>query len=257
MCVVALAWRAHPEWQFVAIGNRDELHARPALALARWEENAHILAGRDIQAGGTWLGLSDQPNGPGRFAVVTNIAGFGLPDPDKASRGDLIREYLENTGSSSEPNSRPLAEFNAFSLIAIEGDRAWLHANRPETIQKPLVPGLHGLSNGPVDNAWPKTGWLKNQLNEWMMGGSRDPDHLLALLQDENPPAAAGDFTPMPDLPRDPQTVPVFIRNSVYGTRCSTVVLVDAAGQGQILERSFDSNGDVTGEQSAAFVWQN
>ncbi|MEL6876047.1 MAG: NRDE family protein [Pseudomonadota bacterium] len=257
MCVVALAWRAHPDWKFIAIGNRDELHARPALPLARWEDNPHIIAGRDVQAGGTWLGVSDKPDHRSRFAVVTNVAGFGLPDPQKASRGDLIRDYLKNTGSLSEPNALPLTEFNPFSLITIEGGQAWVHANRPQTVQTPLTPGLHGLSNGPVDNAWPKTGWLKDQLNEWMTDGRRDPDHLLALLQDENPPAAASDFTPMPDLPRDPQTVPVFIRNSVYGTRCSTVVLVNAAGRGQILERSYDSNGEVTEEQSAAFAWQD
>lgn len=257
MCVVALAWRAHPDWKFIAIGNRDELHARPALALSRWEDNPHVIAGRDVQAGGTWLGISDPSDGPGRFAVVTNIAGFGLPDPEKASRGDLIREYLENIGSPSEPNALPLAEFNPFSLITIEGDQAWVHANRPETLQQRLDPGLHGLSNGPVDNAWPKTDLLKQQLNDWMTNGSHEPEHLLALLQDEAPPVAASDFTPTPDLPRDPQTVPVFIRNSVYGTRCSTVVLVDATGQGQILERSYDSSGDVIGEQSATFSWQD
>ncbi|MEM8917317.1 MAG: NRDE family protein [Pseudomonadota bacterium] len=257
MCVVALAWQAHPDWQFIAIGNRDELHARPALALARWEDSPHIIAGRDVQAGGTWLGISDPPDDPGRFAVVTNIAGFGLPDPEKASRGDLIRDYLENTGSPNEPNALPLAEFNPFSLITIEGNQAWVHANRPETLQQRLDPGLHGLSNGPVDNAWPKTGFLKRQLKDWMTDGNQDPDRLLTLLQDENAPAAASGFTPMPDLPRDPRTVPVFIRNAVYGTRCSTVVLVDGAGQGQILERSYDSNGDVTGDRSAAFVWQH
>lgn len=256
MCVVALAWRSHPDWQFVAIGNRDELHARPALPLARWEDASHVIAGQDIQAGGTWLGVSDETDHSGRFAVVTNIAGFGLPDPDKASRGDLIRNFLENTGTSSEPNALPLADFNPFSLITIEGEEAWVHANRPEPVRRRLAAGVHGLSNGPVDNAWPKTGWLKAQLDQWMTEGSRDPDQLLSLLRDESPPSAATEFTPMPDLPRDPQTVPVFICDSVYGTRCSTVVLVDAAGQGHILERSYDARGDVTGDQSVTFAWQ-
>ncbi|SIN68791.1 Uncharacterized conserved protein, contains NRDE domain [Parasphingorhabdus marina DSM 22363] len=256
MCVVALAWRAHPDWKFIAIGNRDELHARPALPLARWEDSAHVIAGRDVQAGGTWLGVSARPDRQSRFAVVTNIAGFGLPDPNRESRGDLIRNFLENGETTSQANTPPLDNFNPFSLITIEGDEARVRANRPELVQQTLTPGLHGLSNGPVDNAWPKTGWLKTQLELWMSVGSGDPDRLLSLLKDENPPAAASDFTPMPDLPRDPQTVPVFIRNPVYGTRCSTVVLVNAAGQGRIQERSYDAAGDVTGEQSVTFDWR-
>src|SRR3546814_7425922 len=91
MCVLAFAWRAHPHWPLIAAGNRDELHARPAQPLARWDRPDHLLAGRDLQSGGTWLGVSEQ----GRFAVVTNLRGYGAPEPGRASRGALVTDRSE------------------------------------------------------------------------------------------------------------------------------------------------------------------
>src|SRR4249919_1335275 len=90
MCVLAFAWHAHPRWPLVVAGNRDELHARPTIPLARWDRPSHLLAGRDLQSGGTWLGVSEQ----GRFAVVTNLRGYGVPQPDCASRGALVADAL-------------------------------------------------------------------------------------------------------------------------------------------------------------------
>ena len=101
MCVLAFAWNAHPRWRLVLAGNRDELHERPAAPLARWREPDHILAGRDLLAGGTWLGVSEQ----GRLAVVTNLRGFGPPAPDMASRGALVRDVLAGDGAHADPDA--------------------------------------------------------------------------------------------------------------------------------------------------------
>src|SRR6476620_11021966 len=108
MCVAAFAWRAHPRWPLVVLANRDELHAREAAPLAAWDDGSGIIAGRDLRSGGTWLGLSEA----GRLALVTNLRGYGLADPDKASRGGLVTGLL--TGAL-EPQSVDLTPYNPFN----------------------------------------------------------------------------------------------------------------------------------------------
>src|SRR5574338_934087 len=116
MCVLAFAWRAHPRWLLVAAGNRDELHARHAQPLARWDQPDHLLAGRDTQSGGTWLGVSEQ----GRFAVVTNLRGYGAPEPDRPSRGVLVTDLRSRKGLYADPRDAELSDFNPFNLIVAD-----------------------------------------------------------------------------------------------------------------------------------------
>ncbi|MBR0553883.1 NRDE family protein [Sphingomonadaceae bacterium LXI357] len=248
MCVLALAWRTHPEWRLVAVGNRDELHSREALALARWEDAPGVIAGRDVMGGGTWLGVEER----GRFAVVTNVRNPDGPDPAKLSRGALVTDMLTD-GSGAALTVRPEA-YNPFSLIAVDGGHAHLMTNRPEALVKPLAPGMHGLSNGVMDAPWPKTAKLERALAGWIEAGSGDTGALFDVLADETPPRGmvegedeAGE--------REPVASPIFIRNPVYGTRCSTVVTVDADGNGVIAERRFDGEGNATGETRIDFRW--
>jgi len=243
MCVLALAWRAHPRWRLVAAGNRDELHARPALPLARWAEPVGVIAGRDAVGGGTWLGVNEA----GRFVVVTNLRGFGAPDPGKASRGALVTDVL----AGKDAAAIDLAAFNPFNLIAIDGERPAYLTNRPEAARAALAPGMHGLSNGLRDEPWPKTRQLQAAVADWLAVDDADIAPLFDALRDERVPV--GDQAD--DDEREPVASPVFIRNPVYGTRCSTVVTVDADGNGLIAERRFDAAGDVTGEARLAFRW--
>ena len=120
MCVLALAWRAHPRWRLVLAGNRDEFHARPASPLARWTQPGHLLGGKDLQSGGTWLGVSEQ----GRAAVVTNLRGQGNPRPDRVSRGTLVTGVLSGEGSYADLSVTDLSRFNPFNLIAVAENRA-------------------------------------------------------------------------------------------------------------------------------------
>src|SRR5690606_4763458 len=115
MCVLAFAWCPHPRWRLVMAGNRDELHARPAQPLERWERPDHLLAGRDLQSGGTWLGVSEQEGG--RFAVVTNLRGHGPSEPGRASRGALVTGLLTGEGRYADPPDAALSDFNPFNLI--------------------------------------------------------------------------------------------------------------------------------------------
>src|SRR3546814_369095 len=126
MCVVALAWQVHPDWPLILIGNRDEFHDRPSAPLGPWDDGSGIVAGRDLQAGGTWMGLH-APSG--RVVVVTNVRGE-MPDPARESRGALVVDLLRGTGRFADPDEAELDRFNAFNLFAVDGT-ARLFTNRP------------------------------------------------------------------------------------------------------------------------------
>ena len=248
MCVAALAWQAHPAYHLVAIGNRDEYHVRPAAPLAHWPNG--IIAGQDRKSGGTWLGVS-----PGRFALVTNLRGYDLADPDKASRGALVSDQLTGSGRYSDPAKASLGDFNPFNLIVADGAEARFLSNRPGEIRTSLAHGIYGLSNGALDEPWPKTLQLKAALLDWLGRDGRNFAPLFAALASETLP----DIGLHPQTPSDvaleaPDTPP-FIRNSIYGTRCSTVVAIDRKGAGTITERRFDADAHPTGETSLSFSW--
>ena len=251
MCVLAFAWRAHPRWRLVAAGNRDELHGRPADPLARWTRPDHLIAGRDRQSGGTWMGVSEQ----GRFAVVTNLRGFGAPAPDRPSRGALVKDLLTGEGRFADPDRADFDSLNPFNLIFADDAEARFLSNRPETVRSRLAPGIYGLSNGALDEPWPKTMRLKAILLDWIVGGDAGPEALLDGLREESlPDVGIGSDVPS-DAPFEPAQSPIFIRHPVYGTRCSTVVAVDAQGRGTIVERRFDAAGQTVGETALEFSW--
>jgi uncharacterized protein with NRDE domain len=233
MCVAAIAWLAHPRWRLVAIGNRDEFHGRPTAPLAVWDDG--ILAGRDLEAGGTWLGA--HPGG--RFALVTNLRAEGYPRPSMASRGALVTNWL------LERPLGDLAAMNPFNLLVAGPDGAELLTNHPAPQRQPLTPGIHGLSNGSFADRWFKTLRLEAALAEWLVAGEDDTGPLFAAMADP---------TPSPDTP-DAEFSSVFIANPAYGTRCSSVVLVDGEGRGQIIERSFGADGKVTSDLALEFDW--
>lgn len=251
MCILALAWQAHPNWHLVVAGNRDELQARPAVPLARWKQPDHILAGRDLQSGGTWLGVSEQ----GRFAVVTNLRGYGGPEPGCASRGALVTDLLSGHGQYADPNQANLSDFNPFNAIVADRSQAHFLSNRPEAIRSKLGHGVYGLSNGALDEPWPKTMQLKAFLLEWIVAGAANPEVLFDGLQMESLPDFGLPPAKPSDAPQEPPLSPIFIRNPVYGTRCSTVVAIDIQGKGMVIERRFAPNGEPAGETALSFSW--
>ena len=246
MCVAALAWHAHPRWRLVAIGNRDEYHARPAAPLARWDDGSGIVAGRDIVGGGTWLGVSET----GRFALITNRRGFGDPDPVRRSRGELVSALL----TGGEPPAE-LQAYNPFNLFSVRNDTLEYLTNRPEALRTPLGHGIYGLSNGALDEPWPKTLALKAALTDWLNASGADLAPLFAILASEDRPALGLPADEASDIAIEPRDTPPFIRGPVYGTRCSTVVTVDREGRGRIVERRFDTNGTSTGDTALDFRW--
>lgn len=232
MCVVAMAWQAHPRWRLVVAGNRDEFHARASAPLAHWDDGSGIIAGRDLVSGGTWMGISEG----GRFAVVTNIRDADGPDPAKLSRGALVADWLEE---AALPDN--LGRFNPFNLIVTGADGVEHLANRPAASRQRLINGIHGLSNAIPNEHWPRKQRLMEQMAAWLQRAPEYPEQLLGLLRDE-------------DIP-DRDSHPVFIRSPVYGTRCSTVIAVDHDGEGQIIERRFNADGVSVGQSAHHFRW--
>ncbi len=238
MCVLAIAWRAHPRWRLVVAADRDEYHDRTAAPLARWPDAA-IIAGRDLRAGGTWLGVAEN----GRFAAVTNLRGFGGPDPALDSRGGLVADLLTGAGAGQRP-SEALMRYNPFHAAVVSADGSFLLSNRPDALVRPLPDGIHALSNGPVDTPWRKTTRLGQALREWLDDPRHLADDLFTALRDKRPPQGSDD---------DPAAI--FIADPVYGTRCSTLVTVDREGAGLIAERRYDRDARVSGETAVCFDW--
>ncbi|AQR63188.1 hypothetical protein BZG35_17190 [Brevundimonas sp. LM2] len=237
MCVLTFAWAIHPDWLLVAAGNRDELHARPSAPLARWTDGSGVIGGRDLQSGGMWLGVSETH---ARFAVVTNITGQGPPDPTRLSRGELVHGALvHRTPFAAHDADR----YNPFNLVVVAGDDARERTNRPAPLERRLAPGWHALSNGLLDAPWDRKERLTTAAQTWLAQAPTNPEGLFARLDDR-------------EDGRTPDASPIFLRNDLYGTRCSTVVAIDRSGAGRIWERRFDAAGAVTGETEIAFPWR-
>ncbi len=245
MCVIAFAWRTHPRWRLLLVGNRDEVHARATAPLARWAARPNVLAGRDLVAGGSWMGLAQG----GRVAVVTNVR-----DPHAAlagaSRGLLVTDYLDGTDTAAAHAERlaaAAASYRPFNLLLFDREAARFVSNRPPAAPVAIAPGVHGLSNAALDEPWPKVRRCVHVLRDWLAhpGGLAV---LLDALHDEAPVADAE----LPDtgvgLARERQLAPVFIRGPVYGTRATTLIAVEATGDGVIIERRFGPNGVPLGE---------
>ena len=252
MCLIAFAWHAHPRWRLLLAGNRDEFHARPSAALARWD-GTPIIAGRDLQAGGTWLGVT----AGGRCCVVTNVR--DPHDPQQgASRGLLATDYLAGEAAAAAHARHLLAHasgYRPFNLLTFDAHDAFYLGNRPEPRMQAVNHGVHGLSNADFDTPWPKTRLLMDRMRAWIDGG--DPSNfapLFAALADEQVASEAD----LPDtgigLERERWLSSAFIRGADYGTRASTVVAIGHDGGGVISERRFGPNGRFLGQTTLRFA---
>ncbi len=248
MCLIAFAWNAHPRWRLVLAANRDEFHARPAAPLAPWPEVPGMAAGRDLEAGGTWLGV----HADGRVATVTNVRDPRL-GPAGRSRGLLVRDYLRD-GQGSHDWGRGLlreaADYRPFNLLCFDAGRGCYLGNQPRPDMQEVTPGVHGLSNADYDTPWPKTDALMRAMRDWI---ARDDDGLGPLW------AALSDPAPWPDamlpdtgigIDRERHLSAAFIRGHAYGTRASTLVRVDRDGAVSVRERRFGPDGVFLGESA-------
>ena len=249
MCLIVFAWKLHPEHQLIVAANRDEFHARPSQEAHWWPDDKSILAGRDLQAGGTWLGVSRS----GRFAAVTNYRERQQRKAAAHSRGDLVAGFLRSEQSPDAfAGNIQDASFAGFSLLLADREQMICVSNR-ETQSHILEPGLYGLSNASLDTPWPKLLRSKKALQALLDCNNVNITELLRLLGDRSP--AAIDDVEADDLPFElarSLTAP-FIVTEEYGTRCSTVLLAGNDGRMELAERSFASSGQTTGDQRFTF----
>lgn len=240
MCLILFAWRHHPRYDLIVAANRDEFHERPSAAAEPWQEAPHVLAGRDLRGGGTWLGVSTR----GRFAAVTNYRDPASLKTGAPSRGGLVSAFLlgaEPPGAYLDRLAPSADRFNGFSLLVGDGDSLHYYSNRGR--REELKPGLYGLSNRLLDTDWQKVAEGKQAFAAALSAGDPDVEDIFRVLADRRP----ADDDRLPDTGVGTEWERLlssrFIMSPVYGTRSSTAVLMGRSGRVRFVERSFDAQG--------------
>jgi len=239
MCLINFHFQDHPKYKLVVVANRDESYARPTASADFWEDNQNILAGRDLLQGGTWLGVTKT----GRFAALTNYRDPSLPTSGRVSRGAIVRQYLS---ADVEPLEfiRKLAEdrslYDGFNIIVGGGDQL-VHYNNILDETNVITPGTHSLSNHTLNTPWPKVVKGRQQLKDYMQANQNTLEFrsLFEIISDRT-------IAEDKDLPHtgvglelERALSSLFIKTPNYGTRSSTVLLIDKKDEITFIERAF------------------
>ena len=253
MCLIALAWGVHPRYPLALIANRDEFHGREAAPAGYDPEHAHIYGGRDLLQSGSWLLVSTR----GRLAAVTNVRVGANPEVAPRSRGALVRGFVSGDASADAYLTALAADapdYGRFNLVVWDGTTLAFASNHPHYATHAIAPGVHAMSNGAFDASWPKSMHATRALSAWLEGTADDAPMLAELFD------ALAETTPAPDaalpdtgvgLALERALSPPFVRGERYGTRCSSVVLVDADDGITFVERRFGPNAQPLGETAA------
>ena len=250
MCLIVFAWQQHAEYPLILAANRDEFHARPTEPMGWWPDDASVVGGRDLKAGGTWLAVARS----GRFAAVTNYREIPPPADKTRTRGDIVTQFVAGADTAEAYAGRlPADDYAGFNALFGDADGLVYSSNRAAGGQ-PLAPGVFGLSNALLDTPWDKLLRSKKALQNSVDAGAVTLDALLDLVDDRAPGAdaenIAGGLTG--SLVRAASAP--FIVTPEYGTRCSTALLFRADGHIEIAERRFDADGNLNGESRFVFV---
>lgn len=252
MCLIFLSLHHHPDYKLIIAANRDEFYKRSTAPAAFWNDRPQVLGGRDLEAGGTWMGVTTA----GRLSLITNYRDISNIRADAPSRGQLVSDFLEG---ELDPQ-RYLAgveqrgkAYNGFNLLAGSGDELWYLSNYRRGVEK-LAPGYYGLSNHLLDTPWPKVVRGKEKLRPLLESEVIDHEGILDALLDE---AIAPDHE-LPDtgvgLERERILSAMFIKSPGYGTRCSTVITIDRSNNVHFVEREYDVNTFTFSQRAFDFV---
>lgn len=249
MCLINFQYKEHPKYKLIVAANRDEFYGRPTQQAHFWEDEPSILAGRDLQQGGTWLGITKT----GRFAALTNFRDPSKPEAGKISRGALVRDFL--AGTSSPPDflaELSPSDYTGFNLLI--GDSSGLfYYNNLQSETSEISPGTYGLSNHFLDTPWPKVVKGKKYLSEYLSSHEEiELDALFTILANseqandaELPHTGIG-------LDFERKLSAMFIKTPDYGTRSASVVLIDYDDNIIFAERTYEK-GERSGEQVFKF----
>ncbi|MEK4629761.1 NRDE family protein [Solibacillus sp. FSL R7-0682] len=239
MCLITFAFQMHPEYPLIVIANRDEFYDRPTAPAQFWADAPEILAGRDLLQGGSWLGVSSK----NRFAAITNYRDPRLPESGLYSRGDIVRQFLEQPVSIEAfiahlRNTKD--DYGGYNVLLYDGHKMY-HFNNIFDDYTIIEAGVHSLSNATLNSNWPKTRLGKDDLTEVLK--VKQPlqiENLLSLLTNKT---IASD-NKLPDtgvgIHLERLLSPQFIKMGNYGTRCSTAILFQQDGNIQFAERTYE-----------------
>jgi len=236
MCLVAFSWKDHSEYPLIISANRDEFFDRPTQSLHRWDSG--IIAGKDLQAGGTWMGFHPD----GKWALLTNYRDFTRPRQGEISRGKLVLDFLENEATPEaylEEIFINKDRYEGFNLLVSDGEKLFYLSNYMGKIVE-VQPGIHGLSNGLINDPWPKVELAKTQLSQVISEGISD-ENLLTILKSRG-------THPLDNLPKTGATEQMEIGLSAqlirllpnYGTVSASAVIRNHQGKTTITERTFN-----------------
>jgi uncharacterized protein with NRDE domain len=237
MCLIVFANNVHPKYKLIFAANRDEFYNRPSEQAEFWKEYPDILAGKDLQAGGTWMGITKQ----GKFAAITNFRDLKNHTNDAPSRGNLTLDFLINDDSPLEYYNKlkpALNDFNGFNLLLGNVDELFYLSNKTKELQK-LQTGIHGISNAILNTPWPKVERSKRHLESLIQQEDINVWEVIAILKDTS--IAKDEELPDTGVGLDLERMlsPVFIKSEKYGTRCSSVVMVDKENNVKFVEKFF------------------
>lgn len=244
MCILFIAVQQHQDYPLIIAANRDEFHARPTAESAFWQEHSDILSGIDKTAGGTWMGV----NKSGYLSALTNVRDPQRIDPDARSRGELVSNFLlSSTNNESYLNTlkQTKDEYNGYNLLFGHWQNMWVYNNHTCTIDK-LDKGVYGLSNASLNSPWPKINRGVNNLKHYCnLNQPIDPDKLFSLLRDDT--QATDDLLPKTGVPIEweRKLSPIFITSQEYGTRSSTLLMIDKNQHLTWQEHSYKPDGEM------------
>ncbi|MEQ9285865.1 MAG: NRDE family protein [Cyclobacteriaceae bacterium] len=238
MCLILFSWKTHPKYKLVLAANRDEFYDRPTATADYWEDHPGILAGKDLHAGGTWIGLGKS----GRIAAITNYRDPQNIDPKAISRGNLTLNYLKSSDSPESYLRKVKASgvhYNGFNLLVGDADSMFYYNNVNHQITE-LQPGTYGLSNGFFQENWPKLKKGRDALKNLLKEKEIPEQKLIEILTDKE--MAEDRLLPKTGIPLDWERAlsPLFITTEKYGTRCSTLIFIDAEGNGRFVEKTYE-----------------
>ncbi|MBJ6726002.1 NRDE family protein [Geomesophilobacter sediminis] len=242
MCLILMAYRVHPRYPLILAANRDEFYDRPTAAAGFWEGQLDLLAGKDLVHGGTWLGVTRQ----GRLGAVTNYRDPRHVIPDARSRGELVTSFLcsaVDAGGFLANLGDQSAAYNGFNLLVGDVEQLLYFSNRAGKIV-PIEPGIHGVSNHLLDTPWPKVARGKELLARAVAAGDVSAERLFTILADREKPCDAELPATGVSLEWERLLSSIFIVSPTYGTRASTVLLVNEHRELAFVERSFPPVGD-------------
>jgi len=242
MCLIILSYRMHARYPLILAANRDEFYERPSAPVSLWHDAPDLIAGRDLKSGGTWLGITKK----GRLAAVTNYREPGSFRENAPSRGWLVKDFLcgqEEPKAYLKKTAERMDQYNGFSLILGDTSSIYYFSNRGDMLE--LSPGMYGLSNRLLDTAWPKINRGKEALGSLLSKADNPlPEDIFSILSDQSKPV--DNELPETGVGLEWERIlsSIFITSPVYGTRSSSVIMIDRKNHVMFIEKIFNGKPD-------------